>query len=373
MAGHAFLAPSSADRWGPGRCAASPSFEAAYPEADESPAARQGTAAHHYVTEAMQGRVVSAGDVAPNGFPIDAEMIDCGQDFLIDVRGVVNARPGGTLLVESRVSMADRVHSQNWGTPDAYYILPGEKRLFLWDYKYGHRYVDAFRNWQAIDYCIGVLETHGIADWSGWRIVITIAQPRNYHPDGPLREWALTGEQLTEYAGRLAIAATAAVMGDPPMTTGDHCRDCKARHACPALEKVAMAMVDLSMQGQPVDLPPDAAGLELRIVRAAIKRLGARAEGLEEQVKALASRGVSVAWWRNEYSEGRTRWSMPVLEVIAFGQNMRVDLAKPGTLTPTQAIKAGMDPDIVKLFTETPRGAMALVPFDETDIAKRFT
>lgn len=133
-----------------------------------------------------------------------------------------------------------------------------------------------------------------------------------------------------------------------------------------------MAVVDLSMQGQPVDLPPNAAGLELRIVRAAIKRLGARAEGLEEQVKALCQRGVSVAWWRNEYSEGRTRWAMPVPEVIAFGQNMGVDLAKPGALTPLQAAKIGLDPAIIKLFTETPRGAMALVPFDETDIAKRF-
>jgi len=373
-AAHAFLPPSGADRWGPGRCAASPTMEAHYPEDTESPEARQGTAAHFYVTEALSGRTVGNGDVAPNGHPVDAEMIDCGFDFLADVQDVVGSNPGGVLKIESRVVMTTTVHALNWGTPDAYYLHADKRVLYLWDYKYGHRYVDAFRNWQCIDYAIGVFETHGIPrdQWHLWRIVITVAQPRNYHPDGPMREWALTGAQLEEHAVQLRAAAVAATTPGAPMTTGDHCRDCKARHACPALQKVAMGLVDLSLAGQPVDLPPAALGLELRIIRMAMKRLGARAEGLEEQAKALASRGTSVPWWRSEYSNGRTRWNMPVPEVIALGQAYDLDFAKPTAITPIQAIKLGFDRDLIKLFSETPRGAMALVPFDETDIAKRF-
>jgi len=206
----------------------------------------------------------------------------------------------------------------------------------------------------------------------GWRVVITIAQPRNYHPDGPMREWHVTGEQLREHVLRLAMAAELAATPGAAMTTGDHCRDCNARHACPALERAVMSLVDMSLTGQPLDLPPAALGLELRVIRDAMKRLGARATGLEEQALALAQSGVSIPHWRAEYSKGRTRWAVPVAEVIALGAAFDIDLAKPTALTPTQATKAGMDPELLKSFTETPRGGMALVPFDHADITKRF-
>jgi hypothetical protein len=324
--------------------------------------------------ETLQGRVVKIGDVAPNGHPIDVTMLDCGEEYLRDVRAVVGARPGGELRIESRVSMAALIHPHNWGTPDTYYLLWSEKTVYVWDYKYGHRYVDVYKNWQTIDYVIGVFETHGIPvdAWPNWRVVVTILQPRNYHPDGPLRVWAFAGAQLVQFAAELRQAAIEATTQGAPMRTGDHCRDCNARHACPALQTVAMSLVDMTMTGHPVNLPPAALGLELRILRMAMKRLGSRAEGLEEQAKALAFKGTDVPWWRGEYSNGRTRWNMPVPEVIALGQNFGIDLAKPGTLTPLQATQAGFDPDLIPLFTETPRGAMALVPFDEADIAKRF-
>jgi hypothetical protein len=40
-----------------------------------------------------------------------------------------------------------------------------------------------------------------------WTIVVTIAQPRNYHPDGPMREWHFNGAQLSELVTRLSAAA----------------------------------------------------------------------------------------------------------------------------------------------------------------------
>ena len=56
-------------------------MEALYPE-PESEAAREGTAAHWYVTEAVQGRVHPVGALAPNGVPLDAEMVECGAAFV---------------------------------------------------------------------------------------------------------------------------------------------------------------------------------------------------------------------------------------------------------------------------------------------------
>lgn len=378
MSLHARLAPSSAPIWGPDGCPGSVLLQERYPENEETPKAREGTAAHFYATETLSGRTVTVGDLAPNGHPVDRDMVECATDFLADVRDTVKAWPNGKLMIESRVYAHNSVHPLNDGTPDAYLIEKMRKWLHVWDYKYGHRYVDAYMNWQMIDYAIAALETEGVPrdEWAQWRVTMTIAQPRNYHPDGPLREWQTTGAEISALAERLRVAAFAALDPNAPYVTGGQCRDCTGRHACPALERVAMLSVDMSMTGQPVDLPPAALGLELRFIRDAMKRLGARAEGLEEHALAMARSGVDVPFWRAEYSNGRERWNdtTGVAELVALGEIYGVDLLQaPKGITPGQARKAGVDPELVKSFATTPRGPMALIPFDDADVAKRFS
>jgi hypothetical protein len=378
MSGHARLAPSSAPIWGPDGCPASVTLQERYPENEETPKAREGTAAHHYATETLGGRAVAVGQLAPNGHPVDRDMVDCAVDFVRDVHDTLKSWGNGKLMIESRVFAHNTVHPLNDGTPDAYLIERMRKLLHVWDYKYGHRYVDAYMNWQMIDYAIAALETEGVPreEWGQWTITLTIAQPRNYHPDGPLREWHLNGAALSELADKLRVAAFAALDPNAPYKTGPHCRDCTGRHACPALERVAMREVDMSMTGQPVDLPPAALGLELRIIRDAMKRLGARAEGLEEHALAMARAGTDVPHWRAEYSKGRERWNDTTgpAELTALGEIYDVNLLQPPKgITPTQARKAGLDHDLIKTFSITPRGPMALVPFDDADVAKRFS
>lgn len=378
MAAHARLAPSSAAVWGPGGCPASVTMQETYPQDEETPKAREGTAAHFYATETLAGRVVELGQLAPNGHPVDRDMIECATDFIRDVQDTVKAWGNGRLAIEERVYAHASIHPNNDGTPDAYLIERMRKLLHVWDYKYGHRYVDAFGNWQMTNYAIAALETNGVPydEWAQWTVTLTVAQPRNYHPDGPLRYWETTGLELAKRGQELAVAAIAALEPNAPFNTGEHCRDCTARHACPALERVAMREVDLSMTGQPVDLPPAALGLELRIIRDAAKRLSYRAEGLEEHALKLASKGVDVPHWRAEYSKGRERWKdeATVETIVQLGELYGVNLLKPpAPITPTQARKAGVDTTIIKTYSETPRGPMALVPFDAADVAKRFS
>jgi len=303
-------------------------------------------------------------------------MIDAGEDFIRDVLDTVSAHQGcGVLRIEHKVSMRTLVHELNWGTPDAFFLDRVNRILFIWDYKYGHRYVDAYENWQCVDYSIGIFHLEGVPpeEWHLYRVVITIAQPRNYHPDGPLREWRFDGAKLLTYRAALREAALKATAPNPAMVTGEHCRDCNARHACPALQRVAMWLVDLSREGQPFELPTAALGLELLIIENAIKRLKARATGLEEDALARARRGENIPHWAAEYSKGRTRWTIDAGAVICLGQNFGIDLAKPTSLTPLQSIKAGIPADLVGQLSETPSGAMTLVPFDDSKIAKRFS
>lgn len=369
---HAALAPSGAHIWAPDDgCRGSVALQIAYPQPDDSPEAREGTAAHHYVTELLQGRDVALGAVAPNGHPIDAEMVDCAQGILIDVRDTWKANPQAVLHVERKVSMAHHIHEACFGTPDVVLIDVAARLLFVWDYKYGHRFVDAMRNWQLLAYAIGALEAAGFysghpsghpQSWTGWRIIATIAQPRNYHAIGPMREWQTTGEALaTEFLPRLRASAFEAMDPAAGYQTGEHCRDCSGRHACPALQRAGAIAMDVSLQAQPVDLPPHAVGLELRQIEDAIKRLEARKTGLEEQALGLIRGGTGVPFYSAEHASGQERWAIPAPQVVALGKIFDVDLRKEATMTPNQARKAGVPDVAMDGMSERPRGALRLV------------
>lgn len=369
---HARLAPSSAFQWAPeDGCRGAVAMQERYPEDVTSPTAAEGIAAHWYVAETLLGRSVAVGDGTPS---VDAEMIDAGNSMVRDVRAVLAANTGCVVRVEERVQMTC-VHPDCWGTPDAYMLNMGERRLYVWDYKYGHRFVDAHRNWQLILYAIGVLESEGVPidDWKHWSIVLTIVQPRNYSPVGPIREWKIGGPALVKYIDPLRRAAIEASQPGAHLRTGDHCRDCSGRHACPALLRSAALSVDIAHEQTPMELTPQALGLELLYLRNAEKRIKARADALEEQVLGQMRGGTDVPLWKADYSAGRERWKQPADQVAMLGDLWGIDLRKPADcITPNQARKAGVGDAVVRAFSEQPRGSMRLVPVTDASVSRAF-
>jgi len=374
MTGHAFLAPSAAGRWGPGGCHASPGMEAQYPNVD-SEAALEGTTAHAVVAGALLTVPLALGHVvAETGVAVTAEMLECATDFVKDVRDTQKAAGDAGVFVENTLPAAFNEH--NWGTPDAYVLDHANRKLHLWDYKFGHRYVDAFMNWQMVNYLALILAHHKIErnQWRDWFFTVTVFQPRNFHPGGPFREWHFAGDKLLPLVDALSAAAAESVKSDALLKTGEHCRDCRARAGCPALQKAALSAVDVSLEPHRVDLDPAALGLELTILKEAEKRLKARVTGLEEQALETLRRRIDVPLWTADYSNGRTRWSQSPAEIFALGDLLGVDLRKPvEPVTPRQAERAGIDHTVIAAYSETPRGVMALVPVDQTFISKRFS
>jgi len=367
---HSPLAPSSAHIWAPDNgCRGSVALQQAYPSPEDSPEAREGTAAHWYVAELLNGRDVPVGAVAPNGHPVTAEMVDAAQSILVDIRDTLKAAHSHDLRVEQRV-MAASVHEASYGTPDAYLMDRPQRTLHVWDFKYGHRFVDAVRNWQLLNYAIAIFDMEGLSpdvpfdhplSWHSWQITLTIAQPRNYHSVGPLREWYLSGAALADtYLPTLRNAAHQAMAPGAPYTTGEHCRDCSGRHVCPALQRAGALAMDVSLQAQPVELPPHAVGLELRQIDDALKRLEARRTGLEEQALGLIRGGTGVPFFSAEHASGREDWQVPKAQVVALGDLFGVDLRKEATLTPAQARKAGIPPEAMDGWTARPSGAVKL-------------
>lgn len=369
---HAFLAPSSAAMWGPGGCPGYPTMAAKYPEDGERPEAREGTAAHHYLAEALMGRdLPQVGDLAPNGHPITQEMIDCAQGLIDDVFAFDLDRP---LQVEQRIYMPSVHPSLNWGTADAFGINLEHKTVYIWDYKYGHRYVDPFENWQLVDYIAGVFRHFSVIPTDEWRIRAVVYQPRCYHSGGTLKVWNTTGARFLDLIGKLALAAAEAGQPDAPLHTGDYCNDCSARHACPALLRAGGPALDLSMRTTPHDMAPEAMALELSYIKTALSRLEALESGLEAQVMAAIRSGKRVPFFKIGHTEGREGWTVPAEEVFSLGDMFGKDLRKlPEPITPNQARKLGVDGTVISAYSTRSPGKAKLEPFDDNSARKAFT
>lgn len=365
MTAHSILAPSSAARRI--QCPGSTMLEVAYPETETTPEAAEGEAAHWAASEMLAGRLVDVGQIAPNGVVLTQEMVEGADLYYDDV--VSTLKPYGIAphqgQIERQIAIP-RVHPQSFGTPD-YAVWPRFGSLLVYDYKFGHRFVEVYENWQLIEYVAGLL--HGILqqgyDDRNIDVTVKIVQPRAYHRSGPIRAWSFKASDIRAHINIASTAAHEALGHEPKQRVGPECRDCRARHACVTLQRATMRDLDEAGREQPLDLPPAALGLELKMLREGIRRLEARASGLEEQALAQIKRGVSIPGWAVEHGTGRQRWTKTPAEVLAVGQMFGIDLSQPvEPITPRQAVKAGLPAEMLTAMADTPRGGATLVADD---------
>jgi hypothetical protein len=277
------------------------------------------------------------------------------------------------LHVETPVAIP-RVHGNCWGTPDAWFFRSVDQRLFVFDYKHGHSYVDEFENWQLMAYTAGILEALGIDAHAEQSVVVelVIVQPRCYHRDGPVRRLTVRASELRAQINILRAAAEAAHEPNPVATVNPKCKHCSGRHACETYQRTALEAADLSMRSVPLDLTPQALGLELSMLKRAQAALDGRISGLEQSVEAAVKQGQRVPGWSIEYTNGRQAWMVPTDEVVALGEMMQVDLSKKAVVTPKQAVKAGLDPALVDAYSFFPPGSPKLVPDNLSILRKVF-
>ncbi len=362
MSAHAFLAPSSAARWV--QCPLAPSLEAKYPESAEQPAALEGTAAHWVVQQHLLNAPATLGQQAPNGVAVTQEMLDAAELVATDIQNALGMEWRQRLFIEQPV-LINRVHRDNWGTPDYYAwvrLKNGRIVLFVWDFKYGHGIVEVFENWQLIDYVAGILDQMREANDMELVVDMRVIQPRAYHRDGPVRSWRVVASDLRGHFNRLEMAAEDATGKDPHANPApEACENCRGRHACNALQRKAYLAADRAKHYGATDLDSHALGLELRTLSNAAALLQARVSGLEAEVEARIKAGQLVPFWMLESSAGRLAWTKPASEVIAVGQMMGVNLAAPqDVITPTQAKNLGLDESVVNLYAKRPSGTAKL-------------
>ncbi len=385
MSTHSIIAPSSAGIWGkPGGCTGYVSMSAAYPELEDSTASAEGTASHEiaetliqcglamHVTESIRTDIV--GNTASNGVIFTDEMFDAAWVYADDV--LRESRKRGVMPHTEYRILAPYIHVESFGTVDGFLYDEAQHELLVWDYKYGFGVVEAFENWQAINYVSGLLDELGISGVTDQHttVRIRIAQPRAFHQDGEVREWSILASELRGYFNVLSNNAHTALSEDATIHTGDHCRYCEALHACPAALKAGLDMFEVTGVPLPVELTPQNMGVQLSIIKRAKKQLEYLESAFEEQVKSSIRSGKIVPGWSVESSYGRLKWAKPIDEVIALGDMMGQDLRRPlEAITPVQAKALGVDEALINAYSEKPNTGLKLTPANGQKAKEIFT
>lgn len=324
MAGHAQRSPSSSKRWisCPGSLRLNEGARR-----KSSVYADEGTVAHE-----IAKRLLDNVNGKPGMSPGSASLY-LGKHGLVDEKGMVEIKQGpppanpksgsahritqemadhvdgyvgyvmsipGSRYIEVRVS-AEAYAEGVTGTADA--IVINGVVLHVVDLKYGAG-VAVFpeENPQAMIYALGALDAFDF-DGEIEEVEITIYQPRNDHPAGPVRVWRIKADDLRDWGHRvLGPAALRTEDPNAPVCAGDHCRFCDAAGGC--IENAKLALEAAQQEFSPTDLPAIKEedivlpSVELMTPEQISKALWFAQERLSPWLKALA------AWVQEEMEKG---------------------------------------------------------------------
>lgn len=347
-------------------CPGSLGLQAQYPnvESDES---KEGTAAHDAFAALFHGTPYATGDVAPNGVVLTDEMLD-GAQLFYDTCISYGIAPKDW-HVEEKLPCAS-IHKQCGGTPDVWGYNPERKVIYIFDFKFGHRYVDAFENWQCLSYLSGIVDKLGIDGFEEQRtyVLIAIVQPRAYRRSGPVDTWHFKLPDVRTYWNRL-IAACNATISAAHCIAGPHCRDCRAAHSCVTLQRASADILSQMQSVQRFEMNEVQTGSELSRLKWALDVLETRVEGLTLSANEMIRSGKNVPGWMLEPGGSKEIWR-PDMEskVVGVAKAMGIDIQKsPVPITPTQAKAKGFDGSLMGL-TESKSSGMKLVPFKPNNI-----
>lgn len=193
--------------------------------------AAEGTRAHEFAEYCLTTSITDAsGPDAREHVHWTRDIAEAVQEYLDLIWPRVT--DGAELEVERRFHLTD-IDEDAFGTNDAMIYYPKKKLLEIFDYKHGAGVsVDAEDNKQLLYYALGAALAKDNLPIE--QITMWIVQPRCSHPEGSVRSWTITSEDLLDWAGDLKQAVARTKDPDAPLVAGDQCRWCPAAAICPA-------------------------------------------------------------------------------------------------------------------------------------------
>ncbi|MEH6358962.1 MAG: DUF2800 domain-containing protein [Pseudomonadales bacterium] len=347
-------------------CPASFNLEEAAPDQPDSDEAKEGTAAHSMAEMMLTDQVSDIVELidrqAPNGVVYVEEMVEPVMMYV----GHIKDR-GVPFHVEKEINFKNgNIHVT--GTADCVAYDEQTATLYVDDFKYGHRHVDQFENWQLLCYAFGMIEAMELQE-KVKTIVMSIIQPRSYHPGGPIRSWTINITEMAHWHRKMWELGQRLLVAEPLAITGNQCHYCTAYGQCPAAQASGMNAVDVALKGFTDELTNDALAMEMKSLDRAKNVLKNRVNAIEDLIKARLRLGRSVPGYGMVETFGHRQWvktvDVTMLETIAG-----TCLSEPKLITPAAAERAGVSKVMVKSFTEKPSSGFKLTEVDLDRMAK---
>lgn len=285
---HAFLSPSSAERWY--HCPPSAWLCEQFPDLG-SVFAAEGTEAHS-LCEFLLGSWLGHEDLLdprPGMKYYTEEMEECCQGYAGYVSEIVEEfRQRGeepAVYVEQRVDLR-RFIPESMGTSDC--VIVGSDEIVIVDFKYGMHPVPA-TSLQLRIYALGACEMFSaLYDFSSVRTVVY--QPRIGNVDVA----SMAVSELYAWAeGELKERARCAFTGTGEYACGEWCRNCRARRQCRELANHQLEIARFDFRD-----PPLLTDEEIAEVLSRVDELVAWANGVKEYALSSVLSGKRIAGWK---------------------------------------------------------------------------
>lgn len=360
------LTASTADMWvpcslagkfncGPGDLVVTPPVS----DAGDSQARREGQAADWVASQVLAGDAASCaemeGEEAPNGWQVSGEMCRYVQGYVDVVRSI--ALPA---VVEFPRQFPGVLSAR----ADAVVDDTTTGVLHVFQLKYGWQIVEAERNWQLLSEAICWFDEnrHRAA-------MLTVVQPRPWHPDGPARTWVLDGPIFQEYARYLLERARLATGPDPIATPGPQCDHCAGRGPCYALQRTTYAARQVEEDRRVVHFDGPTIGREIAELRQTKALVEARLTALEAEAEGRIQSGEYIPGWHMPDRLGQRRLTAkPEAIKLLTG----VDPYKKALMTVEELRDEGVTEFMIGLISERPHVARKLVPLTRKDFERAF-
>lgn len=383
---HGRYSPSQADRFF--ACPGSVKAQDRAPARPPSPYAEEGTKGHDVLHEALKNRIRSAKEAKEDYSYVCME--DFSDDFYYSVQttldyvyDILDKYPDAEMWLETKVEVpCDKAPGDADGHADVIIWVPSIRTLYVIDFKHGSGVVkEAEENRQGLQYAAGVLYGSELVPPDAVdNVVIVIAQPRAFHPDGSIREWTTTPYRVFEYLIDLENAVVACEADDAPLIPGEtQCMFCDCKTICPAREATALRNAIGTQFASIRDVVnqklPDVEGLDIERVSHILswkpfleKWMG----DVEKHAKELMISGVDVPGHKLVEAPAKRSWygdeKTLAVKLAALARRDITEVMRVKLITITDAermvvdaFKQGVDKDRKKQAAEDAKAAFALL------------
>jgi len=347
-------------------CNGSRNMPASFASVDSDTTDRdEGNAADWLAEQVFAGADINAlvNTKAFNGVIITADMADHVASYLAALH------PGGAMQVETSYG-TDAWRTNGRADHIAIVASPEDQRegqyaLVVDDLKYGWRIVDPFENWTLISHAIGYCIFRQIQPHT---VALRIHQPRPHHPDGKVREWRLSYDELLTYYAR--IVETLTNPSNNLVTGLPWCAGCRALATCPAARMSRMNIIDAASRTFSDQITSDALGYELDVIRTARATLEAHEAALQELTIHRIKKGEIFENYGLEKQYSHTRFKSGI-SAQALTAATGIDCVKPGTITPAEFKRRGGSQADYDALTERPMTGIKLIRASADQRARR--